>query len=103
MFALVQVGANQFKVSEGDIINVFELGDKEGASINLEKVLMYVNGTDVRIGQPFLKDVKVAAKILNHKNGEKMVAFKFRRRKHYARTVGYRQKLSTLSITKISA
>lgn len=103
MFAIIQIGSTQFKVSEGDVINANRMPDEKGASVVLDKVLMYVNGDDVRVGTPYLKDVKVTAKVGTHPRGPKVVAFKFRRRKNYARKVGHRQDLTALNITKIAA
>ncbi|MBF0533221.1 MAG: 50S ribosomal protein L21 [Candidatus Omnitrophica bacterium] len=103
MFAIVEIAGYQYKVSEGDKVESVRLDAAEGQEINLDKVLMFGNDSDVRIGQPFLKDVKVSAKIGKHTRGEKMVAFKFRRRENYARTVGHRQDLTELTITKIAA
>ena len=103
MFAVILIGNTQFKVAEGDVINSPRLADKEGKSVTLDKVLLFAKGSDVRIGQPFLKDVKVSAKVVQHKLDRKVVAFKYRRRKNSSTKKGHRQKLSTLCITKISA
>ena len=103
MFAIVQVGSSQVKIAEGDLIQVNRMEGEAGSTVNLDKVLMFANDNDVRIGQPFLPNVKVSAKIVQHGLGEKVVAFKFRRRKHSARTRGYRKTFTALNITKISA
>ena len=103
MHAIVQVGPSQYKVTEGDVIDTNRLPEEEGAELTLDKVLLFVKEGDVRIGQPYLKDVKVKAKVLKHHLDKKLIAFKFRRRKNYARTRGHRQQLTALNITKISA
>ena len=103
MHAIVQVGSVQHKVSEGDKIDINRLPDEEGKNITLDKVLFFAKDNDIRIGHPFLKDVKVTALVLKHHLGEKLIAFKFRRRKNYAKKKGHRQQLTTLNITKISA
>ena len=103
MHAIIQVGANQYKVSEGDTIDTNRLEGDEGKSITLDKVLFFAKENDIRVGKPYLKDVKVTAKVVKHGLDKKVIAFKFRRRKNYARTVGHRQKLTTLNITKIAA
>jgi large subunit ribosomal protein L21 len=102
MFAVIQVGSFQFKVAEGDVINVSRVKNQEGKSVTLDKVLMFSKGSDIRIGQPFLKDVKVTAKVEKHLLNDKVIAFKYRRRKQSATKIGHRQKLTTLNITKIS-
>ncbi len=106
MFAVVEVGASQFKVSEGDKIEIAQLEtleNEEGKNITLDKVLMFVNDSDIRVGQPYLKDVKITASVMKHHRGKKVIAFKFRRRKRYSKKTGHRQDLTTLNITKIQA
>ena len=103
MFAIVQVGSLQYKITEGDQIEVNRLQSEEGKSLTLDQVLLYSNEKDVRVGQPYLKDVKVTAEVVKKTRGEKVVAFKFRRRKGYSRKVGHRQDLTVLNIKKISA
>jgi large subunit ribosomal protein L21 len=103
MFAIVQIGSAQFKVSEGDVITPNRLTADKGADMTLDKVLLYSNGEDIRIGQPFLNDVKVTASVVKNVLDEKVIAFKFRRRKRYSKIHGHRQKLTALNITKISA
>lgn len=103
MYAVVKVGSYQYKVSEGDEIQPNRLKEKEGKSMNLDKVLLYTSGHDIRIGQPFLKDVSVTAQVVTHTLDEKKIAFKYRKRKDSCRKIGHRQKLTVLSITKITA
>ena len=103
MYAIVQVGSQQYKVSEGDSIDTQLLDDKEGINITLDKVLLVADGENVKIGQPYLKDAKVTAKVLCHHLADRVISFKFRRRKNSLWKKGHRQKLTTLSIAKISA
>ena len=102
MHAVIQVGSNQFRVTEGDTIVTHLLSDKEGKSLTFDQVLLFSDGKSVQIGQPFLKNIKVTGKVLRHGKGEKVVAFKFRRRENYQKTRGHRQKLTTVNITKIT-
>ena len=103
MYTVIQLGSSQYKVIEGDVIDAPRLNQKEGQDVVLDKVLMFAKGSDIRIGQPYLKDVKVTAKIIKHFLDRKVIAFKFRRRKNYSKKIGHRQLLTTLTITKISA
>lgn len=103
MFAVVQIGSAQFKISEGDLIDADRFQDDEGKVVTLDKVLVYANGSEVRIGRPFLKDVKVQAKVVRHLLDDKVIAFKYRKRKDSASKVGHRQRLTALSIEKIAA
>ncbi len=101
MYAIVQVGSSQFKVAEGDVIESHRLKGEEGKDITLDKVLMFAKGTDVRIGQPYLQDVQVTAKIVRHCLDDKLVVFKYRKRKDSSSKIGHRQKLTALNITEI--
>ena len=103
MFAVIMVGAKQYKVSEGDTILTDRFEDKDGKSITLDKVLMFAKGSDIRVGQPYLKDVKVTAKLTGNTLSKKVTSLKYRRRKDSSSKSGHRQKLSSLNITKISA
>ena len=103
MYAIVQLGSSQFKISEGDVINVDRLKGDKGKSITFDKVLLFSKGTDVRIGQPFLKDVKVTAKVVKHLSDKRVISLKYRKRKNSAVRHGHRPKLTELNITKITA
>ncbi len=103
MYAIIQIGSRQYKVSEGDFIEADRQKETQKKSIKLDKVLLYANGSDIRIGQPFLKDVTVTAKAARDTLGDKTIAFKYRKRKGSCTKVGHRQKLTVLDITKIDA
>lgn len=102
MFAVVEVGNAQFQVAQGDVINVQRLDFEAGKTIDLEKVVLFVDGDDVRIGQPYVKGVKVSAKIVGESKTKKVLAFKYRKRKDSSSQRGHRQTLTALSITKVS-
>ena len=102
MFAVVQVGNQQFKVSEGDSIQAYRLDHEKGQNIILDKVLLYSDGKNVKLGTPYLKDVEVKAEIINQMRAPKVIAYKYRKRKDSARTHGHRQDLTTVKIAKIT-
>ena len=103
MYAVVQIGATQFKISEGDMIDTDRLLQEPGKNVMLDKVLLFAKGTDVRVGQPYLKDVEVTAEVVKHDRGKKKIAFKYRRRKNSSSKIGHRQNQTVLNITKITA
>jgi large subunit ribosomal protein L21 len=102
MYAIVQVGSQQYKISEGDVVSVQKLDDK-GLSVRLEKVLLLEDGATIKVGQPFLTDVKVMATIVAQEKDDKVVSFKYSKRKNTSWKKGHRQKLTTLKISKIEA
>lgn len=99
MWAVVEIGGKQYKVKEGDILEVERI--KKDSPITLDKVLLFCKGKEVKVGTPYLNDVKVTAEILEEKKGEKVVIFKYKRRKKYRRKRGHRQILSRLKISQI--
>jgi large subunit ribosomal protein L21 len=103
MFAVIQLGNRQFKVSEGETISADSLDYEAGQKITLDKVLLFSDGKTTKIGQPFLKGVEVSAEVLQHNRGPKTIAYQYRKRKDSARTVGHRQDLTSVRIAKISA
>ena len=103
MFAVVQVGNHQYKVSEGETINADLLDFEAGKTIILDKVLLFSDGKTAKIGSPYLNDVEVKAEVLRHHRGPKTIAYQYRKRKDSARTVGHREDLTAVRIAKISA
>jgi len=103
MYAVIQTGGKQYRVSEGDTLKVEKLTAEAGDSIDLDKVLMVVDGESVSVGRPYLEGGKVSATVEGHGRGEKVRIVKFRRRKHHLKRQGHRQWYTCLKITGISA
>ena len=103
MYAVVQTGGKQYRVSEGDTIKVEKLGADEGASVDLDKVLMVADGDDVKVGAPYLDGGKVTATVKSHGRAKKVKIVKFHRRKHYLKRQGHRQWYTELQVTGIHA
>jgi large subunit ribosomal protein L21 len=101
MYAIIETGGKQYRVQEGDVIDV-ELLHAEG-NVKFDKVLMFHDGNTPTIGRPHLEKCAVHAEVIGLAKGPKVIAFKFKRCKNTRRTVGHRQKYSRVKITKISA
>lgn len=101
MYAIVDVGAKQYSVKKGDVIEVEKHSSAEGKEITLDKVLMVAKDKKVEIGQPYLKEARIKALVLANFKGEKLIAYKYRRRKAYHRKKGHRQQLTRLQIQDI--
>lgn len=103
MFAILETGSKQYKVEEGDILEV-ELLDKEKISdennIDLDNVLL-IKDENVHIGQPFVKNARIRAKVLEEFKSSKIIVFKKKSKKQYKKTRGHRQKLHRIQIEKI--
>ena len=102
MYAVIQTGGKQYRVSEGDTVKVEKLTAEEGASIDLNQVLMVADGDDVKVGTPYLVGGVVTATVESHGRAKKVKIVKFRRRKHYLKRQGHRQWYTALKITGIS-
>jgi large subunit ribosomal protein L21 len=101
MYAIIEVGAKQYNVKKDDIIDVEKLDALEGKEISLDKVILACKNQKVDIGQPYLKGVSVHALVLEHIKGEKVISFKYRRRKSKHWKKGHRQQLTRLKIKDI--
>ena len=101
MYAIVEVGAKQYRISKDDVIEVEKLAALKGKDITLDKVLLVSKDKKVEIGQPYLKGALVTATVVKDIKGEKVVSFKYRRRKASHFTKGHRQQLTVLKIKDI--
>ena len=101
MYAVVEVGAKQFKVSKDDIIEVEKQPGQEGKEITLKNVLLVSKDKKVEIGTPYVKEAKVTAVILEQIKDEKATSYKYRRRKSSHWKKGHRQQLTRLKIKAI--
>lgn len=102
MYAVIQTGGKQYRVSEGDRLRVEKLAVEPGSDLELDRVLMVADGDDVRVGRPFLEGGKVTATVQAHGRAKKVSIIKFRRRKHYLKRQGHRQWFTELKITGIN-
>lgn len=101
MYAVVETGGKQYRVSIGDKLKVEKLDAEEGANISLDRVLMICDEGKVEVGSPVIEGTAVGATVLAQGRGEKIKVFKFKRRKKYRKTQGHRQSFTELEITSI--
>ena len=101
MNALVEILGKQFKVEKGDKIKVPFINKKIGEKLSFENILYLEDGKNKHIGKPFLKDLKVEAKLIEHGRESKVIVFKFKRRKGYQKKNGHRQKFSIIEISNL--
>jgi large subunit ribosomal protein L21 len=101
MYAVVSTGGKQYRVAEGDLCRIEKLDAEEGASVEIDKVLMIADGDNINIGTPFVDGGKVTATIKAHGRANKVEIMKFRRRKHHQKKTGHRQYYTDIEITAI--
>lgn len=102
MYAVIETGGKQYKVSEGDVIFVEKLGVEEGEAVTFDKVLVVADGEDVKFGTPVVAGAKVEAKVVKNGKAKKIYVFKMKRKKNYRRKKGHRQPFTKVEISKIT-
>lgn len=98
--AVIRTGGKQYRVSEGDTLAVELLAGNPGDDVQFSDVL-FLGGDSPKIGKPLVSGAKVTGKIVAHDRGERLVVFKFKRRKRYKRKNGHRQHFTSVKITSI--
>jgi large subunit ribosomal protein L21 len=102
MFAVVKTGGKQYKVAQGDVIQVEKLPGEAKASVTLGEVLMLVDNGTVTVGSPLVSGATVAAEVVSQNRSGKLIVFKKKRRQNYRRKKHHRQEYTVLKITGIS-
>jgi large subunit ribosomal protein L21 len=101
-YAVIKTGGKQYRVAQGDLIDVEKLDAEVGSSTSFSEVIFFVDGESSKVGAD-LQGASVTAEVISQHKGDKVIAYKYRRRKGYHRTVGHRRKLTRLKITGINA
>jgi large subunit ribosomal protein L21 len=100
MYAVIRTGGKQYRVAPEDVLEVERISGDAGDTVEFGDVLM-VGGDNVEVGAPLVSGASVAAELVEHFRGEKVIIFKKRRRQNYRRKQGHRQELSRVRITEI--
>jgi large subunit ribosomal protein L21 len=103
MYAVLETGGKQYRVSTGDTLEIERLEVEAGKPVTFDRVLLLSNDGKVSVGSPTVTGAKVLADVVEHKRGDKVVTFKMKRRKGYHKTIGHRQELTVVKITNINA
>lgn len=98
-YAIVANGGKQYKVSEGQVLELDRIQAEPGSDYVLDQVLMTVDGASVDLGKPYLANVTVTAKVLEQTKGDKIRVSKFKAKAKYRKTIGYRASLTKVEIT----
>jgi large subunit ribosomal protein L21 len=101
MFAIIESGGKQYRVSEGDVLKIEKISESE--TVTFDKVLMVSDGDKVSVGNPFISSAKVTADVVGNGKGEKVLVFKMRPRKNYRKIRGHRQPYTEVKIKGIQA
>jgi large subunit ribosomal protein L21 len=101
MYAVLETGSKQYRVSAGDKLEVERLGIEAGKPVTFDRILLVSNQGKVSVGAPTIANASVVADVVEHIRGEKKVTFKMKRRKGYHKTIGHRQELTVVQIKEI--
>lgn len=101
MYAVIETGSKQYRVTAGDTVEVERLDVEAGQAYTFERVLLVNNEGKLSVGAPTVPQASIVADVVGHIRGPKKVAFKMKRRKGYHRTVGHRQELTVVKIKEI--
>ncbi len=101
MYAVIETGGKQYRVSEGDVVRVELLGSEVGSEVSISAVYLVADGDEVQVGRPTVAGASVKGTVVAEGRGPKVVAFKKKRRKGYRRKIGHRQNYTALRIDKI--
>ncbi len=101
MYAIIETGGKQYRVSEGDIVHIEKIDDQE--AVTFDNVLMVSDGDNFSYGNPFLDSAKVTAEVMNNFKGKKVLVFKQKTRKNHRKLRGHRQQHTAIKIKSIQA
>ena len=102
MYAVVSTGGKQYKVQEGETLNVEKLPGEEGSQVSFDRVLMYSDDENLTVGKPVIENAVVSAHIIEQGKAKKILVFKYKRRKRFRRKQGHRQAFTKVKIDSIA-
>jgi large subunit ribosomal protein L21 len=101
MYAVIETGGKQYKVAKNDVILIDTISAKQGGEVKISKVLLISEGGAVHVGNPHVKGSHVVCEVLGNIRGDKVVAFKYKKRKSEKKKIGHRQELLKLKVKEI--
>jgi large subunit ribosomal protein L21 len=103
MYAVIRTGGKQYRVEPGDTVDVEKLPGQAGQDVQFDEVLLLADDASVAVGRPLVDGAVVKGQIVEQGRGEKLIVYKFKRRKNYRRKTGHRQALTTVKIQEVVA
>lgn len=101
MYAVIETGGKQYRVSEGDVITVEKLNVEDGANVELDKVLILGEGNDIKVGTPYIDGAKIMGRVVENGKAKKVVIFKYKSKKDYRKKQGHRQPYTMIEILSL--
>ncbi len=100
--AVIETGGKQYLVAVNDKVVIEKLDQESGSTVNFDKVLLVADGSQVKVGKPYVAGAKVSGKVLAQQRGEKLTVFKYRAKSRYRRKTGHRQSETVVQIESIA-
>ena len=98
-FAVIQTGGKQYLVKPGDSLKIEKIKKPENGEVVFDKVLLIIDGDDIKIGKPFVEGAKVSAKVLEEGRGKKITILKYKQKTRYHKKAGHRQPYTKITIS----
>jgi large subunit ribosomal protein L21 len=102
MYAMVEIQGSQYKAEKGARLTVEKVATEKGEVMQFDKVLLLRDDKKITVGEPYVKGAAVKAVVEDHIRGDKIIVFKYKKRKRYRRTKGHRQNYSVLRVEEIT-
>ena len=102
MYAIIETGSKQYKVSEGDIIKVEKLNINPGEEYSFNNILLVADGEKISFGSPYIANAVVTANVIGNGKEKKVIVYKYKSKKGFHKKKGHRQQFTQLEIKKIS-
>ena len=102
MYAIIETGGKQYKVQNGDQLRVEKLNAEAGSTVVFDKVLAAGEGSDIKVGTPYLEGLTVEAEVVESGKGDKVIIFKYKSKKDYRKKQGHRQPYTLVEITSVA-
>ncbi|MEX2356615.1 MAG: 50S ribosomal protein L21 [Thermaerobacterales bacterium] len=103
MYAIIETGGKQYRVTEGDVLRVERLSESVDSDVEFDRVLALGNGEDLRLGTPTISEARVTGRVLDEGREKKIMVFRYRPKKRWRKLRGHRQHYSRIRIEKIEA
>ena len=102
MYAIIRTAGKQFRAEPGRTLRIPRVGAELGTKLTFDEVLLGSDGSSVRAGTPLVKGAQVTAEVVRHGRDKKIIVYKFKRRKNYARKQGHRQDFTEVRIDSVT-
>ena len=102
MYAIIETGGKQYKVQNGDQLRIEKLNAEAGSTVVFDKVLACGEGSDIKVGTPYLEGLTVEGEVVESGKGDKVIIFKYKAKKDYRKKQGHRQPYTLVEITSVA-